>query len=162
MQSHRKPWLSDECKNAALKSLFQGKDNATILKENQERVAYEVQASHNFTTTKEALQAIHNPDSGIAIPRDYRLNDKDLAWMRSRLDKSTWNLHQNPAQCVRLLVAKEHRSVVLYQEQQAALSQAFIISLMTEWQIEMIIKYGHGGAILMDATSGTNVQKVRH
>lgn len=79
--------------------------------------------------------------------------------MRSQLEKSTWNLHEDAAQCVSLLVAKEPASVVLYQQQDRG--QAFIVSIMTEWQLEMMIKYGNGSAILMDATAGTNNQKVR-
>jgi len=156
-----RPWLSRECKDASLKGLFQGKDNATILKENRERVVYAVQASNNFATTDEAINAIHDPQSGISIPRDYRLNEKDLTYMRSKLDSSTWNLHPSPSQSVRLLVANEQDSVVLYQEQQHSSGQAFICSIMTAWQRNMMIKYGHGGAILMDATAGTNNQKVR-
>jgi hypothetical protein len=88
-----------------------------------------MQASHSFAIAKEALDAFHHPESGITVRRDYRRNDKDLAWMRSRLDKCTWNLHLNATQCVRFLVVKEHRSVVLYQAEQVALSQAFMVSL---------------------------------
>ena len=123
-------------------------------------MAYAIQATHGFATTREALDALHNPESNINIPRDYRLNNKDLTWMRSRLDKSTWNLHPNAAHCVRLLVAREQESVILYQEQQKSLGQAFNVSLMTAWQTDIIIKHGHGGAIMMDATAGTNNQKV--
>jgi hypothetical protein len=155
------PWLSRECKDAALRGLFQGKSNATILKENRDRVAYAVQAENSFATIEEALDAMHDPESGIPIPRDYRLNEKDLYFLRSKLDKNTWNLHPNAAQCVRLLVAKEQDSVVLSQEQKQSSGQAFIVSVMTAWQKEMMIKYGNGGAILMDATFGTNNQKVR-
>jgi hypothetical protein len=82
---------------------------------------------HTDATMKEALDAIHHPESGIAVP-DYRLNDKDLAWMRSRLDVY---MELTPKYCSMCTSSrgKRQRSVVLYQEQQAALSQAFMISL---------------------------------
>lgn len=59
-----------------------------------------------------------------------------------------------------MLRQREHESIVgdAYTEQTS--QTPFNLTIMTDWQRDMLIKYGHGGVILMDATMGTNVQKV--
>lgn len=155
----RAPRLSAECKGFVRQGLLEGKTDAVLLAANRERVLLAVQKQHGFPSLDAAKEALQNPSSSaIPLPRDYLLTSKDIAVLRSKFDQSTWKLDQNPAESVRLVLSKEVNSVVLYQQQ--APGTAFIASLMTEWQLEMLIKYGHDNTILMDATASTNNQKV--
>ncbi len=38
----------------------------------------------------------------------------------------------------------------------------FTLSIQTPWQMEMMIKHGHQGGVVIDATFGTNEKKVIH
>lgn len=156
-----RPWLSEQCKCAIHEAILQGKDNPTILEENRHRVAYPIQVQYNLPTIKAAMEVIEDPESEIQIPRDYRLNNNDITWMRSQLARNTWKLDDDDAQSVRLLVARERENVVAYQEQCSASDKPFFVCLQSQWQRDMMIKYGHGCAILMDATAGANNCKVR-
>jgi hypothetical protein len=155
------PWLSIECKSFVRRGLLEGKSDAVLLESNRQRVLLALQGKHSLPSIDAAKHAIQNPaSSGIPVPRDYLLTSKDIAVIRSKFDQSTWKLDKNPAESVRLLLAKEIDSVVLYQQQ--AFGVPFIACLMTEWQLNMLIQHGHGNTILMDATASTNNQKVRN
>jgi hypothetical protein len=150
--------LSQRCREDILKGVLQEKPTAKIVQDIRTAVVRALQHEHNLASEAATLAAMHNQE--IPIPPDYLIDDKHVENVRRPVDSQNWHFTNNAAQNVRHLTQLEPENVVHYQEQQGA-AKSFILCLMTPWQEEMLLKYGHDGVLHFDDTFGTNNQKVR-
>ena len=108
---------------------------------------------------------------GKTITRDLLITAKDVRNISGKLASETYMLHPNDAQSVRMWVHKNQDKVFYYTETNLAKpvdvlgsldgkNMPFTVGIQTEWQREMMAKYGNGGAVSVDATFGTNEKKV--
>jgi hypothetical protein len=149
--------LSKLCREDILKGVLQEKPTAKIVQDIRTAVVRALQHEHKLESEEATLAAMHNKE--ISIPPDYFISERDVENVRRPVDSQNWRFTSNAAQNVRYLTQLEPENVVYYQEQQGA-AKSFILCVMTPWQEEMLLKYGHGGALLFDDTFETNNQKV--
>ena len=108
---------------------------------------------------------------GKEITRDLLITPKDIRNIARKLAKESYMLHLNDAQSVRMWIQKNPNKIFYYTETDLLNStpvnghlngenMPFTIGIQTEWQREMMAKYGHNGGVSIDATFGTNDKKV--
>ena len=107
--------------------------------------------------------------TGNQISRDMFLHERDVRNLATKVARETYMLHTFDAKSVQMWVEQNTSSVFFYQETalvtQGALTHAtmpFIVGIQTPWQREMMVKFGHEGGVSIDATFGTNENKVSH
>ena len=96
------------------------------------------------------------------------LHEADVCNIATKLAKETYMLDKSNAKSMKLWVQQNREKVFHYQETgvpvQGELNSSnmpFTIGIQDTWQQEMMLKYGHAGAVSFDATFGTNKKKVR-
>lgn len=94
---------------------------------------------------------------------DRGFSAKDIDNIAAELETLTWRLHADDAESVRLWTVQNPELVVWYQQGAdvvGAPRQPFTLLVQTPWQLEQLVKHGHGSVLCMDATFGTNKWKV--
>ena len=110
---------------------------------------------------------------GKDLTRDLLLTTKDICNISGKLAQETYMLHKNDAQSVRMWVQRNPEKIFYYSESNKEKAKPvegeltgenmpFTIGIQTPWQRTMMLKYGNGGGISVDATFGTNEKKVLH
>ena len=92
--------------------------------------------------------------------RDYMLNDKDIDNLAKGLDEYEWRFNPDDANSIHIWTQRNPQSTVLYQQQQESQQQIFTLAISDPWQQDQLRKHGHGKAVLLDGTFGTNSKKV--
>jgi hypothetical protein len=104
----------------------------------------------------------------LEVDRDIFLEEQDIQNLANGIYGETWRLHKNDAASVRMWTQRNPQDWFYYKQTTieevlgplTGDNMPFTLGIQTPWQKEMMLKYGHGGGISMDATFGTNVKKV--
>jgi hypothetical protein len=87
--------------------------------------------------------------------------------MVGKLAKKTYKKHENDAQSVQMWVIKNKYKVFFYRKSGLQVdgglqgsNMSFTIGIQTKWQREMMLRCGHESGVSIDATFGTNKNKV--
>ena len=103
------------------------------------------------------------------VDRDTFVLPSDVRNLSNKRAEELWQKHPKDSTSVRMWMQENMDSVFFYQEyhspSQNLDSQTelpFTIGIQTEWQLEMMLKFGHHRAVSCDATFGTNEKKVSH
>jgi hypothetical protein len=150
------PHLPKEVREAIRVGLLQGKGRNTVLADVKAAALTLLQHAHQFESLEATLEALHNKE--IPVNRQYLTTRKDVDNVAADLERAGWRFTKNDQQNVRLAFHRQPENYVHYQEQNG--EKTFCVCLMHPWQEKMLLKHGHGGVILMDATFGTNNCKV--
>jgi hypothetical protein len=94
------------------------------------------------------------------ISRDDFLTPKDVANIAKQLARIKQEAVNDDALSIRLWCLLNKRDVFIYQEQNLADNMKFILGLQTDWQLEMMLKYGDGQLLAMNSTLGPHQYKV--
>ena len=114
------------------------------------------------------IQAVKDAiGNGQELHRDMFLHEIDVRNIATKLAKETYMLDKSDAKSVKLWLQQNREKVFHYQKtgvpvqgELNGLNMPFTIGIQDTWQQEMMLKYGHMGAVSFDATFGTNVKKV--
>lgn len=106
---------------------------------------------------------INKKNAGVQLSRDDRVFGQDIANFAADFERSTFKLHPQDSESVRLWVMQHPELVLDYQQgvdRVGGLRQPFGVLVQTPWQLEQLVQHGHGKVLCMDATFGTNKWKV--
>jgi hypothetical protein len=102
------------------------------------------------------------------VTRDTFLLPSDIKNICRKRAEDLWEKHPSDPISVRMWAAENPDSVFYYQEHslmdlnsQTQDDSPFTIGIQTEWQLEMMAKFGHNSALSIDATFGTSQTRVR-
>lgn len=98
--------------------------------------------------------------NGDHLDRDCFLSSLDVRNIAAVIEESTYKFHDNDAESVRQWEQRNRSKVFFYEEANESKGTAFSLGIMSEWQLDMLVKHGHKKVICMDATHGTNRWKV--
>lgn len=90
------------------------------------------------------------------ISRDDFLTPKDVSNIAKQLAHIRHEADDDDALSTRLWCLLNKGDVFIYQEQSAADNVDFILGLQTDWQLDMMLKFGHDRLLAMNSTLGTN------
>lgn len=93
--------------------------------------------------------------------RDFYLTIKDVTNLAAELDAVLWRLAAVDAESVRLWVERNPRGYFLYEPGSGGGSCDFLLGMQDPWQKHRLMRHGHGRAVFLDTTHGTNKNKVR-
>ena len=103
------------------------------------------------------------------VTRDTFLLPSDIKNICRKRAEDLWEKHPSDPISVRMWAAENAESVFYYQEHslmdlnsQTQDDSPFTIGIQTEWQLEMMAKFGHNNALSIDATFGTSQTRVRY
>ena len=91
--------------------------------------------------------------------RDDFVELKDIAYYESRLKIRVWRRHHNDFDSVKMWAWEHPNDVFIWHKKHDIINLPFILGIQRPWQKEMMLKYGHNGAVAMNVTFGTNVSK---
>jgi hypothetical protein len=104
---------------------------------------------------------------GKEATRDWFLHEQDVRNLATKVDRETYMLSAEDAKSVQLWVQENADSVFFYQEigvpiqgGLTGMNMPFTLGIQTPWQRDMMLQFGHEGAVSIDATFGTNEKKV--
>ena len=89
--------------------------------------------------------------------RDDFVELRDIAYYERRAKMGIWRHDPNDFTSVKMWSELYPENVFMWHEEDHITSLPFILGIQTPWQKEVMIKFGHKGAISMDATHGTNI-----
>lgn len=99
--------------------------------------------------------------------RDCFLSEDDIRNIVGVVNKDLYMKDRNDAESVRMWVRENPFLVFYYQESNERVEGAltgenmpFVVGIQTEFQFCMMLRHGHGSAVAIDATFGTNEKKV--
>lgn len=98
--------------------------------------------------------------SGAVNHRDYQITILDVFNIARTIDGLAWQYDEEQAQSVRCFVQASGQNVLHYQEMDADNDVPFQLVVSRPELLELLVQYGHGRALLMDSTFGTNNLKV--
>lgn len=84
---------------------------------------------------------------------------KDIAYSESRLRMEVWRQYNNDFESLKTCALEQLENVFIWHEKDDVTNFPFILRIQTDWQKEMMLKYGYKGAIVMDASFGTSMPK---
>lgn len=93
------------------------------------------------------------------ISRDDFLTPKDVANIGKQLARIRQEVENDDALSTRLWCLLNKGDVFVYQEHSATDNVQFILGLQTEWQLEILLKFGHERLLAMNTTLGVNQYK---
>lgn len=103
------------------------------------------------------------------VTRDTFLLPSDVRNICRKRAEDLWEKHPSDPISVRMWATENPDSVFYYQEHslidlnsQTQDDSPFTIGIQTEWQLEMMAKFGHNSALSIDATFGTSQTRVRY
>ncbi|KAL3682201.1 hypothetical protein R1sor_000223 [Riccia sorocarpa] len=116
---------------------------AEIIAEHQQRIA----------------EVVRNVKDGqkMSWTRDMQLTPLDIRNIQARLRKKGQLYHPNDAEAVRQWTQRFPDHVIHYQEQNNEKGKPFCLVFTTPWMLRNFAIYGHGRAVALDATHGTNM-----
>lgn len=108
--------------------------------------------------------------NNLPATRDTFIMPSDVYNIANKLAKELWEKHPSDAMSVRLWTDENPDSWFHYREYGTVElneppppeDDPFCLAIQIEWQLEMMIRHGHGRALSMDATFSTNVPGVLH
>jgi hypothetical protein len=102
------------------------------------------------------------------VSRDTFLLPSDVRNICRKREEDLWEKHPSDPISVRMWAAENPDSVFYYQEHslmdlnsQTQDDSPFTIGIQTEWQLEVMAKFGHNSALSIDGTFGTSQTRVR-
>lgn len=103
------------------------------------------------------------------VTRDTFVQPHDVRNLARRRAEELWQKHPNETESVKMWKNKNPDMVFFYQEH-ALLNlnvmkqddTPFTLGIQTEWQYDMMLKYGNGGMLAIDATFSTSHTAVRY
>lgn len=106
-------------------------------------------------------------DTTGELSRDIFILEDDVRNMAGKLALESYKRHVNDAKSVRMWVAENHDSVFFIQDENNTVTggltgtnMPFTLGIQTKWQRQMMSKHGHMKGVAIDATFGTNENKV--
>ena len=103
------------------------------------------------------------------VTRDTFLLPVDVRNICRKRAEELWAKHPSDPVSVRMWVMENPENVFYYQEHslldinsQVQDESPFTLGLQSEWQLQMMIKFGHNSALSIDATFGTSQTRVSH
>ena len=103
------------------------------------------------------------------VTRDTFLLPVDVRNICRKRAEELWEKHPSDPVSVRMWVMENPENVFYYQEHslldinsQVQNDSPFTLGVQTEWQLQMMIKFGHKSALSIDATFGTSQTRVSH
>ena len=141
--------LSAATKQWIAASLRAGKSPAQVMAEHKEEV-------------------MRCAENNLPATRDTFIMPSDVYNIANKLAKELWEKHPSDAMSVRLWTDENPDSWYHYREYgnlelndpPPPEDDPFCLALQTDWQLEMMVRHGHGRALSMDATFSTNAPKV--
>ena len=91
--------------------------------------------------------------------RDDFVQLKDIAYYKSILKMGVWRYHHNDFDSVKMWALEHPNDIFIWHEKDDVIELPSILGIQTSWQKAMMLKYGHNGAIAMDATFEINISK---
>ena len=89
--------------------------------------------------------------------RDDFIELRDIIYYERHAKMGIWHRDPNDFSSVKMWTEMYPENVFMWHEEDHITSLPFILGIQTPWQKEVMIKFGHNGAISMDATHGTNI-----
>ena len=103
------------------------------------------------------------------VTRDTFLLPVDVRNICRKRAEELWEKHPSDPVSVRMWVMENPENVFYYQEHslldinsQVQNDSPFTLGIQSEWQLQMMIKFGHKSALSIDATFGTSQTRVSH
>lgn len=103
------------------------------------------------------------------VTRDTFLLPNDVRNICRKRAEDLWEKHPSDPINVRMWTMENPESVFYYQEHslmdlnsQVQEDSPFTLGIQTEWQLQMMAKFGHNNALSLDATFGTSQTRVSH
>ncbi|KAI5068050.1 hypothetical protein GOP47_0016395 [Adiantum capillus-veneris] len=107
-----------------------------------------------------ALHERRQRNLSYQISRDDFLTPKDVSNIAKQLARIRQEVENGDALSARLWCILNTRDVFIYQEQNLADNVHFILGLQTDWQLEVMLKFGHDRLIAMNSTLRANQYKL--
>jgi len=89
--------------------------------------------------------------------RDDFIKLKDIAYLEGRHKRGIWRRDSSDFYSVKMWTEACPENVFMWHEQDNVTDLQFLLGIQTDWQKKMMMKFGHGRAVSMDATHGTNI-----
>lgn len=103
------------------------------------------------------------------VGRDTFVLPHDVRNLANKRAGDLWMKHKNEIVSLRMWKDENIKRVFFYQEhslmdmnQTEQQNNPFGLGFQTEWQFQMMLKFGHGGALAIDATFGTSHSRVSY
>jgi len=107
--------------------------------------------------------------SNGVVTRDTLLLPVDVRNICRKRAEELWEKHPSDPVSVRMWVMENPENVFYYQEHdlldinsQVQDDSPFTLGVQSEWQLEMMVKFGHNSAFAIDSTFGTSQTRVCH
>ncbi len=91
--------------------------------------------------------------------RDDFVELRDIAYYETRMKMGVWRRDRNDLESVKMWAKEQPENVFIWHEKDDVTDLPFILGIQTPWQKQMMLKFGHNGAIALNATFGTNLPK---
>lgn len=106
-----------------------------------------------------ALHERRQRNVSYQISRDDFLTPKDVTNIDRQLARIRQEVDNDDALSIRLWCLLNKGDVFVYQEHNATNNVHFILGLQTDWQLEVMLKFGHDRLLAMNSTLGANQYK---
>ena len=129
---------------------------------------------HSYGLSRAQIMEQHTKEvrklavSNGLVTRDTFLFPSDVRNICRKRAEELWEKHPYDPVSVRMSAAENPNSVFYYQEYslmdlnyQSQDDSPFTIGVQSEWQLEMMTKFGHISTLSIDATFGTNQTRVQ-
>ena len=139
-----------------------------------EDMKYKIAKMHAFGLSPAQIMQQHTKEvrelalSNGPVTRDTFLLPTDVRNICRKRAEELWMKHPSDPMSVRMWTHENTDSVFYYQEHDlidlntSTQSDApFTLGIQNEWQLEMMVKFGHNSALSIDATFGTTQTRVR-
>ena len=139
-----------------------------------EDMKFKIAKMHAFGLSPAQIMQQHTKEvrelalSNGVVTRDTFLLPTDVRNICRKRAEELWMKHPSDPVSVRMWTRENHNSVFYYQEHDlmdlnsSTQSDApFTLGIQTEWQLEMMVKFGHNSALAIDTTFGTTQTRVR-
>lgn len=106
-----------------------------------------------------ALHERQQRNLAYSISRDDFLTPKDVSNIAKQLARIRQEVADDDALSTRLWCLLNKGDVFVYQEQSMSDNLHFILGIQTDWQLDMMVKFGHDRLLAMNSTLGTSQYK---
>ena len=150
------PQISQECRSFIVDALRRKVPMQHILQAVRDRALLPYLDGNTFADAVEALLE-------EKVERDFFVKGQDIRNIRKQVEQEHFILHSNDATSIKLWVEQNPESVLCYSGQKLSNHgtelEPFLLGICTQWQREILAKYGNKRPLCLDATFGTNQYK---
>ena len=139
------------------KSQYESRISKTLISWVKEQLHKRYTPKHIYEVHKKTwMDRVKNK---LQTSKDDFISLRDIRYYEGRQMMGVWFRNKKDALSVHMWALENQDSVFFSQDRDDVVGYPFILGIQMQWQFEAMLRWANNGAILMDATFGTNHMK---